>query len=409
MQILRRIIAKRFYLYALGALVTTAALVGNGANSALISAQGTNSMYLSPASGSFTVGSTVNMAVRINVSTDVNAVQADITFPTNLLQFSSIDGSSSAFSIDATSAASGGTIKISRGNINTVKGDQLVAKINFKALAAGSASVQFANTSVAVNPSSNNNVINTRSGGTYTLTGASTPTPTPTPTPPVSPGGGGITTPPASSGPRTSSNAAVTIAPNGNPSPTNLPGNSVVELSTPATLETTPQPNKTVTKVEYFLNGKPVATVSTPPYQYTIDTQKLRNGTYTVMTKTHYKDGKVDSTSSSIVVKNPFGVTQALLQLRHFAWLVALLALVGGELVYLRFYKHRIPNSPYNHMPVTVGAGPVGGSPLASAHFAPPTPIVPGRTPTTGTTTVEPNKPITSHASDDDHKISHSS
>lgn len=82
-----------------------------------------------------------------------------------------------------------------------------------------------------------------------------------------------------------------------------------------------------------------VATVSTPPFSYSVKTNNLRNGKYTLTTKTHYQSGKIDTSTSTINVNNPLNFTQLMLQLQHFAWLLILLALIAGGAIWFFFFR----------------------------------------------------------------------
>jgi hypothetical protein len=118
-----------------------------------------------------------------------------------------------------------------------------------------------------------------------------------------------------------------------------LTGGDQVELSDPAVIQTSTDSTASVKKVEYYLNGKLVATVSSPPFSYTVKTNNLRNGKYTLTTKTYYDSGKVDSSNSSLIVKNPMDLTQIMLQLRHYAWVLILLALIAGGAIWYMFFR----------------------------------------------------------------------
>jgi hypothetical protein len=340
MRTLSWLLKKRHYLYIAGLLFGAAVLLGNGVDENRTSAQAVDSIYVTPAAGSYTVGNNFTVSVRVNTTDQVNAAGADLTYSNNL-EYVSNDGSGSAFGIDAHSTGGSGTVSLSRATITAVSGDQLVAKVTFKVLAAGSGVLTMQSSSQALSSTTNQNVLTAQSGGSFSLQAAASATPaTPPATPPVK-----TTTPPAavSKPSSTTTKATTDIAPQGNPTPTPLPGDSNVELKAPATVETTPNPNKQVSKVEYRLNGKLVKTDTTPPYDKAIDTTKLRNGTYTLTTKTYYKDGTVDSSKVSLTASNPFGPTQLWLQLRHYAWLVAILLVIIGELLYLAFFRNRRP------------------------------------------------------------------
>lgn len=134
------------------------------------------SLYLSPSSGSETDGSIFSVSIHENSgSTKVNTVQANLSYPASRLSVSSVE-SSSAFNITAQNSWGNGSIRIARGAQPSVSGDQVVATIVFKALAAsGTASVSFTSGSEVDAASNNANILSGKSGGSYTLSEASTP------------------------------------------------------------------------------------------------------------------------------------------------------------------------------------------------------------------------------------------
>lgn len=136
----------------------------------------TNSVYaasatlsLSPSSSSVSQGSTLTVTVRVNSDEPVNAVQANLSYPANLLDFVSI-GSTSAFSIVAQSSGGGGSVQIGRGALPAVSGSQSVATVRFRAKTnTGTAAISFAGGSSVVSANSNNNIMTGSSGGNYSL------------------------------------------------------------------------------------------------------------------------------------------------------------------------------------------------------------------------------------------------
>lgn len=116
-------------------------------------AAGNATLSLSPSSGSYKKGATFAVTIHENSgSTQVNAVEADLTYSTSKLQFVSIDTNSSAFDIGARGIGGSGSVEISRAKSGgSLTGDQIVAKVNFKALAgSGSTSITFAD--IAIKP-----------------------------------------------------------------------------------------------------------------------------------------------------------------------------------------------------------------------------------------------------------------
>ena len=360
----------------LGLSVLIASLAGAWTYSTVVDAQTANSIYVTSASGSYKVGDSFTVSVRVNTSDPINAVGARLSY-SDSLQFVSIDGGGSAFGIDASSTGGSGSVAIDRGTTVAVSGDQLVTKLTFKAVAAGNGSLQMLNGSQALSASTNQDVLSTRNGGTYTVaapvSGVTTPAPT-TPTP--------MTSIPAPTAPAPkTNNSKTTIAPRGNSTPTPLPGDSTIELSAPATVETTADEGREINKVEYLLNGKLVSTDATPPYSHAIDTTNLANGKYSLTTKTYYEDGKIETSMASLVVNNPFGAKQLWLQLKRYVWLVVLLLAITGGLVYLRAFRGR-GNSSHDHgkggsealknLNTGHGAVFVGGSSAPDPSMVPP-------------------------------------
>lgn len=139
---------------------------GNGGNT---KGGGSAQLLLSPAKSTISAGQTFTIQVRENSgTTTVNAVQADLTYPTDKLTLDSIDDSTSAFGIKAASTMGTGTLEIARGNTTPLSGNQLVANLTFTAKAAkGNASVSFASTSALLSSTTNTNIIGSTTAATF--------------------------------------------------------------------------------------------------------------------------------------------------------------------------------------------------------------------------------------------------
>ncbi len=143
------------------------------------------SVYLSPSSKSVTQGSTFSIAVRVTTS-GANAVQANLTYPTDKLTYLSTSYVGSAFEIQAESTGGSGSIHIGRGTLSTASGDKLVATISFRAaVKSGSGSISFGNGSALVN--SGSSLSPSLSGATIQFAAPAPPPPAPVidTTPPV--------------------------------------------------------------------------------------------------------------------------------------------------------------------------------------------------------------------------------
>lgn len=146
-----------------------------------------STLSLSPSSTSTTVGLILQIQVVLNTTGEsINAVQANINYPSDKFDIAWINASGSAFSIEAEQTASGGLIKISRGALppGVTSTSANVATIGLKGKAAGSGTLSFASGSAAARYSDSSNSLTSSSGGTYSVTAAPNPPP---PSPPGQP------------------------------------------------------------------------------------------------------------------------------------------------------------------------------------------------------------------------------
>jgi len=130
-------------------------------------------IYFNPPSQGYSVGSTITIDVRENSgSANVNAVQANFSYPADKLTFVSADSSASGFTTQAQSTGGNGTVSLARGVIGGLTGDQEIAKITFTVNLAGTANLAFTSGSALINSSTNQNIIPSLSAdgvGVYTL------------------------------------------------------------------------------------------------------------------------------------------------------------------------------------------------------------------------------------------------
>jgi hypothetical protein len=295
------------------------------------------------------VGDTVKVAVYEDSGTNcANVVQVDINYPANLLSYTSFDGTGSKFDSDAAAKSSNGQISVARFTVRKecgsgatatsgVSGKQLVGTFAFTAIAQGQASLSLQDSSIAVSAGDNRtDVAPGTASTTVAIASAGSTNPNPTPTPPS----------PTPSRPPVRPSLQVKV-PNSDV-PISLNDNGSVQITDPVDFNPLPIQPDGVNRVEYFLDGKLMATVKTPPYTYHLDTRNLLNGTYTLMTKTYYENGQTKTASQKIIVKNPFGLTQIKLWLAKYAWLVILLLLVVGGVI-AAWLIHRKGNGSANY------------------------------------------------------------
>ena len=129
------------------------------------------SLFLEPSTAKVANNTTFTLNVwEDSLTQKVNAVQADLSYPTDKLEFVNIDAQDSAFDVQAPSTGGNGTISIARGSTKGVIGRQLVAKVTLKAKASnGKVAVNVAASTVLVRSSDNTNILRQAVGGTYML------------------------------------------------------------------------------------------------------------------------------------------------------------------------------------------------------------------------------------------------
>ncbi len=146
------------------------------------------SLSVSPASGSIEVGKTLTVTLRASTNgSPVNAVKAWLTY--NPSDFSvTIDNSGSAFDIQAVNTVGGGSVKIERGSLSPVTGTVQVSRLRLTALRSGvNSNLTYTADSVLVRSTDQVDILNSMSGGSYTLTAPPVTQPDPDPEPNPSP------------------------------------------------------------------------------------------------------------------------------------------------------------------------------------------------------------------------------
>lgn len=293
------------------------------------------------ATAGFTVSSTatsykVGDDVTVTLSEDsdtqcANVVSASISYPSDLLRYDSMSNTNSKFEGVVPTNQSNGTVVVrqytTRKECGTgsnptsgVSGQQMIAKIHFTALKDGTAHLDLSSSSRAISSADNHtNVAPEQNNLTLTLTGSGPVSP-PSPNPQPSGNGGDD-----------SGDAATPVThytPDSTSTPVGVEDGGTVQLNEPANVEPTPILPDGVSQVDYFLDGKLLATETKSPFTYHLDTSKLLNGRYVLKTVTHYENGQTKTVSQTVVVNNKFGLTQFKLRLKKLLWLVILIVLL---------------------------------------------------------------------------------
>jgi len=323
---------------ALTAAITTGMIAILGVVSFLpsLAATGSGTLYLTPSTGTYNPGNTIAVDVRENSSGSINAVTAAVNYPTNLLDFVSLDSAGSGFDFPVPgSGAANGKVTYQALSTTPLTGDKKVVTINFKVKSGvtGTASLSFSAESNVVDPNGANTDPSLL-GSSYTLKAATVPTcpsgqtgtppncVTPAaPTTPSTPSSGASSPTPAPKTAKATTTATTSIKPQGSSTPVSVASGSQVQISAPATMspDTASSPGDPVIKAQYYLDKKLLASVTAAPYTYRLNTTNIRNGQHTFTTKTFYLSGKISTSSQKLNVKNPPSLTQTRLVAQHYA------------------------------------------------------------------------------------------
>lgn len=115
------------------------------------------------------VDGVVSIAIYVKTTTPVNAVQADVKFPTDLLSYQSVSSTGSAFDADLISNAANGNLSLVRIKIDGGSGDMLVSTVTFKAIKNGKAVLQLLDSSMATDAQTSENIVTVRQGLTVQI------------------------------------------------------------------------------------------------------------------------------------------------------------------------------------------------------------------------------------------------
>ena len=133
-------------------------------------------LTLSPASATVSSGSTLSVQIWEDSGTqNVNAVQANLTYPADKLSFVNVDSTNTGFGVDAQSSGGNGTVTIAKGSTTPVQGKFLVATVNFTSLSSSAnkhkstATISFAPGTALLSSTTNSDILAATYGGNYTL------------------------------------------------------------------------------------------------------------------------------------------------------------------------------------------------------------------------------------------------
>jgi hypothetical protein len=136
-----------------------------------VNAAGSGTLYITPASGTYSQGNNITFTVRENSgATNVNAESFNGTYNQTKLQFLSFDFTNSAYEIAASSSGGSGAVNIDRGTASsTLSGDQEIGKVTFKVLAPATTTFDVDPSSQVLASSNSTDQVGTRTGASMTL------------------------------------------------------------------------------------------------------------------------------------------------------------------------------------------------------------------------------------------------
>ena len=225
-------------------------------------------IYLSPATGTFAANTNFSVQVREDSgTTGVNAIQANFTYPANLVDFVSISTTGTAFTVEAQSSGGSGSVNIARGTCGgcaPATGDKLVATVTFKTkTTTGTAAMAFSSGTALLNASTNQNILPSLAatgGGSYLVD---------------------VTGP----------SVSISAPANG----------AIISKGSTATVTATASDNDRVSSVDIYIDNAKVTTLSTSPYNYSWSTSSVAYGAHTIHAVALDPSGNV-TTSSTVSV-----------------------------------------------------------------------------------------------------------
>lgn len=227
-------------------------------------AAGTATMSLSPASKTLNQGESFTVQIREDSGTEpVNAVQANLTYDANMLDFVSIDDAGTAFGFPLDESGGGGSVKIARMSIpDPQTGDQLIVTVTFTAKTTpGATTIDFASGTAIVRSTDNVDILGSTTPGTYTI---GDPPPSVTITDPTS-----------------GETVSGTI--------------NVIATATD---------NIGVSKVDFSIDGKLRSSDSTSPYEYSWDTTVETDVDHTITATAFDTNNNSSEDSVTVTVNN---------------------------------------------------------------------------------------------------------
>jgi hypothetical protein len=319
----------------------------------------------------YTDGGTIAVQLYENSGSTTGVAGADVfvDFSTSQLTYAGVDSNGAFTSAEPTPTVSGGSVEIARVSTTSggLTGSQLIETVNFTVASnvSGTIALSYGSSSQVNSATDGSNTVSSTSGVSFTLATTTTPPVTTTPTPPATTTPTPTPTPAASS---STKGTSVKISASPAATPVTVSNGGTAQVSQPVEVQPVTS-SGTVTKVEYFLDGRLVDTETKAPYTYHLDTNLLTDGSHTLVTQTDYANGTNKSTTQHLLVTD--GIKKSSIS---FVWIVPPLIIVLialAVLLYTHFIHFGLRRFDQGPTPAAAGAaGPVvsGALPTEAEH-----------------------------------------
>lgn len=129
------------------------------------------SLYLTPSTGTFVIGSTFKVGVRVNSGGEpINAAEGSLTYDSDLIEVASLSKGSVFMFWTTEPSSGGGRIRFGGGNPTSYTGSAGgVLTITFKAKKAGTAGLGFSSGAVLANDGKGTNILASMGSASYTI------------------------------------------------------------------------------------------------------------------------------------------------------------------------------------------------------------------------------------------------
>ena len=223
-------------------------------------------------------------------------------------------------------------------------------------------------------------------GNNCTSASSSAPSPAPAPSPSSQP-----------STPAPSSYSGGGTASSSSPSAASQGSSNTLLVNGPVAIRPTisKTPGASPVKAQYYLNGKLLATQTTPPFVYNLQPENILNGTYTLTATVTYSSGQTTTDSWQVIINNPPSPEQVWLRTQAYVArpIVKIPGIVLLLMIVLLIVRHIVRRIRRSRSRAQLAANPAAAQPLTQQSANTPYPWLPPQSTVTPTPQVPPVQP----------------